>query len=124
MARSPGLLTALAIATTLALPAGGALAHDSGPFSSAVRDIDVTSPTSVKARLQVRNDANRAKRVRCTLEAYSFNKGTSVTETVGMRVPPFKKENGYAVAEEVVRFHFPDGPIKPVTVSVLHCHGT
>ena len=115
------LLMALSIGCLL-IPADGAAAHQSEPFTGATKDTTVLDRTRVRTTVIVTNTSKHARRARCVVLAYSGPQGTSVTETVSLRVPPYRRGAGYHWAEERVTLKFDKGPIEPVSATVPHCH--
>ena len=78
--------------------------------------------TRVRTTVIVANTSKHARRARCVVRAFSGSQGTSVAETVSLRVPPYRKGAGYHWAEERVTLRFEQGPIMPVSATVPHCH--
>jgi hypothetical protein len=121
MARGRTLVSALVIVGSL-ISAGGAAAHQAKPFTGATKDTKVVDRTTVRTTVIVTNSSKRPRRARCVVQAYSGAQGTSVTTTVSLRVPPYRKGAGYHWAEDRVTLRFDQGPIKPVSTTVPHCH--
>ena len=117
------LLMALSIGC-LVMSGDGAAAHQGEPFTGATKDTKVLDRTTVRTTMIVANTSKHARRARCLVQAYSGTQGTSVTETVSHRVPPYRKGDGYHWAEERVTLRFDRGPITPVSATVPHCHRT
>ena len=106
----------------LAISADRAAGHQAGPFTGATKDTKVLDRTTVRTTVIVINTSQHARRARCVVLAYSGPQGTSVTETVSLRVPPYRRGAGYHWAEERVTLRFEQGPIEPVSAIVPHCH--
>ena len=115
------LLMALSIGC-LVMSADGAAAHQTRPLTGATKDTKVLDRTTVRTTVIVINTSQHARRARCVVLAYSGPQGTSVTETVSLRVPPYRRGAGYHWAEERVTLRFEQGPIEPVSATVPHCH--
>ena len=115
------LLMALSIAG-LVMSADGAAAHQAGPFTGATKDTKVLDRRTVRTTVIVINTSKHARRARCVVQAYSGPQGTSATEAVSLRVPPYRRGAGYHWAEERVTLRFEQGPIEPVSATVPHCH--
>ena len=106
----------------LMMSADRAAAHQAEPFTGATKDTKVLDRTRVRTTVIVTNTSKHTRRARCVVLVYSGPQGTSVTETVSLRVPPYRRDAGYHWAEERVTLRFDQGPIKPVSAIVPHCH--
>jgi hypothetical protein len=105
----------------LAMSADRAAAHQAGPFPGVTKDTKVLDRTTVRTTAIVINTSKHARRARCVL-AYSGPQGTSVTETVSLRVPPYRRGARATSGRGRVTLRFEQGAIEPVSATVPHCH--